>query len=147
MNPLLEIRQPLAFRIYIVVITVVWSGAVLAGFVAFALKGNPGLIILGLMATFGLTFGYRMYSLGAVASEEELLAHNLYRTKRLRRSDIEGFRIGSAGLQIPFGKTIYALTRDGSIVPLDVLARFWLFARSRKKLESRMEELRNWLTR
>ena len=72
-----------------------------------------------LMLTFGLTLGYRIFRLSVALGPQDLLVRNFYRTRRIVRVDVEGFRQGALSQQ-PFTRAIYVLLRDGTVFPLDV---------------------------
>ncbi len=138
------IRPPLAVRVYVVAFVGIWCGIVSAGLIAAAAHGSPAVVILLLMLAFGLTFGYRIFRLSVTLRPQELLVRNLYRTRRIVRADVEGFRQGAMSQQ-PFTRTIYVLLRDGTVVPLDVAGRPYFFGRGKTLLEDRMQLLQRWL--
>jgi len=138
------IRPPLAARAYIVVFMCIWCGFVLAGLIAAIVNASPAVVILLLMLSFGLTFGYRLFRLSVTLYPQGLLVRNIYRTRHVARADIEGFRQGAESMQ-PFTRTIYVMLRDGSVLPLDVAGRRFVFGRGRALLDERMRTLQNWL--
>lgn len=138
------IRQPLAARAYIVVFMCIWCGGVFGGLIAAAADGSPAVVIPMLMLTFGLTLGYRIFRLSVTLGPQDLLVRNFYRTRRIFRADIEGFRHGAMSQQ-PFMRTIYVLLRDGTVFPLDVAGRPSFSARGKALLEDRMQLLQRWL--
>jgi len=138
------IRPPLAARAYVVVFMCVWCGSVSAGLIAAAAHGSPATVILLLMLTFGLTLGYRIFRLSVALGPQDLLVRNLYRTRRIARADVEGFRQGALGQQ-PFTRAIYVLLRDGTVFPLDVTGRPYFFGRGQTLLDDRTQLLQRWL--
>jgi hypothetical protein len=138
------IRPPKILRIYTSVFTVVWCAGVLTAAVTIAVKGSPAAIIPVIMLAFGVTIGVRMFRMSVAFDADALVVRNFFRTRSLRREEIEGFRSGSMSNQ-PFGRTIYALLRDGSVFPLDVAGRLYRFGRGRGKLEERQAMLQAWL--
>ena len=96
------------------------------------------------MLAFGVTIGVRTFRMSVAFDADALVVRNFFRTRTLLREDIEGFRSGSMSSQ-PFGRTIYALLRDGSVFPLDVAGRAYRFGRGRGKLDERQATLQAWL--
>ena len=136
------IRLPLALRAYLVIFTCIWCGFVLPGLIAAVINGPPAIVILLPMLAFGLTLGYRTFRLSVTLGSEELLVRNFSRTQRVIRAEVEGFRMGDVSRR-PFGRTIYVLLRDGTVLPLDVAehqARYGF-----GKLENQMQSLQQWL--
>ncbi len=143
-NRLDVIRQPLAARAYVVVFMCIWCGGVFAGLIAAAAHGSPAVVILLLMLTFGLTLGYRIFLLSVTLGPQDLLVRNFYRTRRIARADVEGFRQGALSQQ-PFTRGIYVLLRDGTVFPLDVTGRPNFFGRGKTLLDNRTQLLQRWL--
>jgi hypothetical protein len=143
-NRLDVIRPPLAARAYVVVFLCIWCGGVLAGLIAAAAHGSPAVMFLLLMLAFGLTLGYRIVRLSVAIGRQDLLVRNLYRTRRIARADIVGFRQGALGQQ-PFTRAIYVLLRDGTVFPLDVTGRPYFFGRGQRLLDNRAQLLQGWL--
>ena len=143
-NRLDVIRPPLAARAYVVVFVCIWCGSVFVGLIAAAVHGSPTVVILFLMLTFGLTLGYRIFRLSVVLGPQDLLVRNFYRTRRIARADIEGFRQGGLSQQ-PFTRVIYVLLRDGTVFPLDVTGRPYFFGRGKTLLDDRTRLLQSWL--
>lgn len=127
-NRLDVIRPPLAARAYVVVFMCIWCGSIFAGLIAAAAHGSPAAVILLLMLAFGLTLGYRIFRLSVALGPQDLLVRNFYRTRRIVRADVEGFRQGALSQQ-PFTRAIYVLLRDGSVFPSTSL----LLLQARKK--------------
>jgi hypothetical protein len=138
------IRLPVALRAYVVVFMCIWCGSVFAGLIAAAAHGSPAVVILLLMLTFGLTLGYRSFRLSVALGPQDLLVRNWYRTRRIVRADVEGFRQGALSQQ-PFTRAIYVLLRDGTVFPLDVTARPYFFGRGKTLLDGRTRLLQRWL--
>lgn len=138
------IRLPLALRAYVVVFSCIWCGSVFAGLIAAAVHGSPAVVILLIMLTIGLTLGYRIFRLSVALGPQDLLVRNYYRTRRIARADVEGFRQGALSQQ-PFTRAIYVLLRDGTLLPLDVTGRPIFFGRGTTRLEDRQQLLQRWL--
>jgi hypothetical protein len=144
-EPRVEIRQPRALRVYIVVFGCIWCAGVIAGIGVTAAALSPTVFIPLAMLAFAAFFFSRIYRISVVSEGDELVVRNWFTTRRLRRADIEDFRIGSAGPSYPFGKSIYAMLNDGTVLSLDVLARPAFTARSRDRLARALAELKGWL--
>jgi hypothetical protein len=138
------IRLPLAVRVYVVVFTCIWCGSVFAGLIAAAAHGSPAVLILLPVLAFGLTLGYRIFRLSVALGPQDLLVRNFYRTRRIVRVDVEGFRQGAISQQ-PFTRAIYVLLRDGTVFPLDVTGRSYFFRRGKTLLDDRTQLLQRWL--
>jgi hypothetical protein len=143
-NRLDVIRLALAVRVYVVVFTCFWCGSVFAGLIAAAAHGSPAVLILLLVVAFGLTLGYRIFRLSVALGSQDLLVRNFYRTRRIVRAEVEGFRQGALSQQ-PFTRGIYVLLRDGTVFPLDVTARPYFFGRGKRLLDDRTQLLQRWL--
>ena len=135
------IRLPKILRIYTSVFTVVWCAGVLTAAVTIAAKGSLAAIMPIIMFAFGATIGVRICRISVAFDADVLVVRNSFRTRNLRREEIEGFRPGVMSSQ-PFSRTIYALLRDGSVFPLEVVGRPY---RNRRKLEERRALLQAWL--
>ena len=135
---------PRAVRIYVCAFGALWCSFVaLALFASVVARTAAALIPLGMLA-FGGYFFYRTLRMGVVTSADEMLVRNWWRTWRVRRRDIEDFRIGGAGPMVMFGKSIYALLADGTILPLDVLARPMFFSFWGRRLNTALAQLKAW---
>jgi hypothetical protein len=123
-----------------------WCGITVTAAVAIALDGSAAALIPTFMLAFGLTLGYRLLLLGVDLAPDELVIRNSFRTWHVAREDVDGFRVGEYAGN-PFVRTIYLLTRDGAIVPLEVAARPYRGARGQASLAKRMGALQGWLAR
>jgi hypothetical protein len=120
-----EIRPPMAQRVYIVAFGVFWCG-----FLAVTIVGTHSAtsVVPLIMLALGATMFYRMFQLSVIADETELLIRNHFGTKHVQRSEIEDFR-ASRAMGMPFGKAIHVLLRNGEIMTLDVTIWPWLFGK------------------
>lgn len=142
-RPYAVIRLPRFFLVYIVVFSVVWCGGVLVGLVAaFSHASAVALIPLGMLA-FGAALFYRMFRLSVELRQSELVVRNFFRTIRVSRDTIEGFRIGPTAGQ-PFSQAIHVLVRGDQLVPLDVTVRPSFFGWGNYFFDRRLAELRAW---
>lgn len=108
------------------------------------MQGSPAALVPVIMLAFGATIGIRTFRMSVTFEADALTVRNFFRTRRLRRDEIEGFRSGPMNNQ-PFGRTIYALLCQGSVFPLDAAGRPYPFGRGRGKLEERQAMLQSWL--
>jgi hypothetical protein len=138
------IRPPTAARIYVAVFTCFWGSGVLTFGIVAAVHHSPAVVISLLMLAFGLTLGYQIFRLSVTLNPDDLLVRNYYRTRRVPRADIEGFRVGSLSGQ-PFGRTVYLLLRDGAVLPLDAAGRMPLSGRGKAAMQDRLRSLQHWL--
>jgi hypothetical protein len=135
----IEIRQSRLLRAGIIGCAVVWC-ALLVGVVAVTLP-TPTMIVPVLMIAFGVLFMGRLATLSVAADDQDLVVRNVYRTWRLPRQDVSGFRLGR-DTATPLGYMIFALT-DAEIVSLDVSRAPTDHGRARVQLA----ELEAWLGR
>ncbi|MDX6650461.1 MAG: hypothetical protein QOJ97_2412 [Solirubrobacteraceae bacterium] len=141
-RPPVVIRPPPVMRFFALVFTLVWCG----GMIAFAVRDgwSPALILSLVLLVVGAGLGIPMLGMAAIAVGDELIVRNVYRTRRLRRSQIEGFRIGRSPI-MPFGRTIHGLV-PGETVALDVGLTLFRLLDGRRALEKQLEDLRSWLS-
>jgi hypothetical protein len=129
---------------YLVAFLTLWCGGVLLAVVRSAAKGSPAAFFFLIMLAFGVTIGIRTWRRSVIFGADALIVRNFFRTRSLRREEIEGFRSGSMSNQ-PSSRGIYALLRDGSVFPLDVTSRLALFGRGSATFEQRQVQLQAWL--
>jgi hypothetical protein len=98
------------------------------------------------MLAAGVTIGVRLWRLGVIARGDEFLVSNYFQTRRLTRAEIEGFRIGSSHHSMLFGRTIYVLLGDESVLPLDVTTRPFVTKRQRARFDAQLNTLRRWVS-
>ncbi len=139
----IEIRLPIAIRIYGACFGLVWVGFLIAAITSSKASEIP---FAAFMAIFGAAFIYRFVGVWIVADESGLLIRNLYRTWRFRWDEVDDFRLGRP-MAMPFGQVIHVLLRNGEVVTADVTASSWTLFSGRAKLERTLQELRRWLSR
>ncbi|HEU0101736.1 MAG TPA: hypothetical protein VFR07_05390 [Mycobacteriales bacterium] len=141
----LEIRSPLAARIYVGVFCTLWCSLVVYGGVRGALAGSVQTLVLVPMFAAGATVGYRLFWLGVRTEHDTMTVRNNFRTRTLSRADIEGFRTGSlrAG-SLPGSEAVHVLLRDESLLALDVTVSAFPLPGSRKRLQERLQQLQAW---
>jgi hypothetical protein len=133
-------------RLYALGFSIIWCVAV-AGFAALAAsQGSPFVVIPILMLVVGVTIGVRLWRLGVIARGDEFLVSNYFQTRHLTRAEIEGFRVGTSHHSMPFGRTIYVLLRDESVLPLDVTTRPFVTKRQRARFDAQLNTLRRWVS-
>ena len=137
-----EIRPPIALRVYVIVFTVFWLGAVTVA--ALSMGWTPSLAIPLGMLVFGALLGWRLAGLAVLGEGDELLVRNNLRTARLRRDQIEGFREEAGGRSSPTAK-VFALLRDGTVLSLDAVSMPTLPGRRSRSAERALADLRAWL--
>jgi hypothetical protein len=138
----LEIRPPLALRIYTIGFTVVWIGAVV--WAAVSIGWSPAVLVPAGMLVFGILLGWRLAGLAVLARGDELLVRNQWRTARVPRHEIEGFREEAGGWTSPLAK-VYALLRDGTVLSLDAISLPRLPLRRSRRVDRALTDLRSWL--
>ncbi len=144
MRERVEMRQPVAARIYIICFSLLWIGLSAASMIASPYNTPIAMILIA----FGLAFGIRISSLKFIADASGLLVHNFFRTRHFGWDEVEDFRWGRLGMGMPFGRVIYALLRNGEVVALDITASYWGFPFGRRpRLERMLQRLREWLPR
>jgi hypothetical protein len=87
-----------------------------------------------------------MYGLAVVARPGELVVRNLFRARTVPKSAIEGFRLGSPTMAMPFGRTIHVLLSDDTILTADVFL-YSVGPGTRRRRNEQLEQLRAWLCR
>jgi hypothetical protein len=127
------IRPPIMLRIYVAVFLCLWCG----GVVAFAspTQGRPAIVVPGLMIGFALTLGYLLVRSSVTCHDDHLLVRNHLCTRRVARSEVEGFRIGTKGSQ-PLTRTVFVLLRGGTVLALDAAERLSVLGRGKAQVRS-----------
>lgn len=140
--PSVRIRPPLWTRLYFVGFGVIWTGVLVASAVEAPHAAIPS---AAAMLAFGALIIWSRLHLGVTATDDHLVVHNRITTSRLTRSEIEGFREGPAPNQgLPFSHCVYALTRDGRVLPLVVTSRLGLRGPS-AHVRDDVADLQRWL--
>ncbi len=142
--PTLQIRLPLAVRIYVVLFTVVWCGLLASVVVRLFSRGSPTALIGLAMLALGAFLGYRLCRLGVHAEQDLLVVRNNLRTLRLTRTDIAGCRKGGTRGGFPGSQAVQLLLHDQALVPLDVTAAPLPLPWSRARLQQQLEQLQAW---
>lgn len=133
-----DIRPPRSARIWAIGFSVFWCGLLIT--FTIPLRGGVVEVILPIaMLVFGVSLAYRLVTLSAVTAGGAFVLRNNFRTRRLRRDEIEAFRVG----QRPWGRTIFVLLRNQSLVQVDAAVR--LLPSGRRRLDAWLAELREWL--
>ena len=134
-------------RAYGAVFGVLWCGGLIVNIIGPVVGGSWLAIPVGLvMMGGGLFFIVRMNRLALIAEDDVLIVRNLYRTRRIPRSAIQGFRTGNPGMMMPFGRTIHVLVADDSVVTAEVFMSSGFTRRGRRRLDERLSPLREWLS-
>jgi hypothetical protein len=126
----------------VIVFTVFWLGAVTVG--AVSIGWTPSVVIPLGMLVFGALLGWRLAGLAVVGRGDELMVRNHWRTARVHRHEIEGFREEAGGWLSPSAK-VFALLRDGTILSLDAVSLPSLPGRRSRRVERALADLRAWL--
>ncbi|MDQ6650569.1 MAG: hypothetical protein M3Z02_10735 [Actinomycetota bacterium] len=95
------------------------------------------------MIAFAGTAALRQARVAVIASPDSLLIRNVWRTRKLERSAIEGFRVGLSSRG--FGKTIHVLTKGDTVYSLDMMSGLHLLPITRRRFEARLASLQAWL--
>jgi hypothetical protein len=112
----LRLRAPLAVRVWLIAFGILWCG--LLAWIVVLVAPRPAAVIPALILMFGGAFIFRLSAVTAATDGEWLTIRNVYRTWRIPRSGVTGFRLGR-DTATPFGYVVFALT-DDEIVSLDV---------------------------
>jgi hypothetical protein len=144
-EPLIVGRPPTWLRYYIVVFGFVWF-AILSVFLVTALANSIwGLLAVALvLAGYGGFILWRTFHLGLVAYTDEIVVRNMFKTRRIPRLSVDGFRIGSPGIPMSIGRTIVILVPDDTAVSVDGLMWAGRGKRGRARLERLLAQLRDW---
>ena len=138
------IRQPLFIRGYSFAFGAIWFAFLTSALVRGTAHGSGTTFVLLLMLVVGLLIPYRVTRMSVIGEGDTFTVRNQWLTKRLRSSDIEGFRLGRSSFG-PGVSAIHALLTDGTILTLDVTMAPTLFPSSKRKQAERLTRLRVWL--
>jgi hypothetical protein len=114
-EPLIVVVPPTWARYYIVGFGFVWFAIVAVFLVGAAANGQWAAILVALaLAAYGWFVMWRTFHLGLRAYGDEIVVSNMFKTRRIPRLSVDGFRIGSPSTPMSFGRTIvfsYRTTR------------------------------------
>lgn len=144
MSASFELRPLLVARIWAAGFGTFWCGAVIVGGINALRHGTSGVLVAAVMLIIGVALAYRLVTLGVFGRGDELVVRNNFRTRRLTRSEIEDFRVGSASGGLPVNKAISVLLMDGSLLNLDVTTCLTVLPRGRRRLDQQLLTLRAW---
>ena len=142
----IQIRAPLPIRLYVAGFGILWT----VGLSTSLLRSGNGhasdVPVVLVMIVFGLGVCYLMGGAAVYTQGDDLLVRNTWRRRRIPREAIEDFRTGGVSGK-PWGVEIYALLKDGSILPLDASRRFGpaILRSDRAARTTRLAMLREWL--
>lgn len=137
-------RVSLPVRVFCVGWALFWLGACGAGVVKAAGKGAwLTVVVAALVGLVGGTVAWRNAQLALFTDGDELVIRNVYRTRRLRRADVEGFRVGTPSMW-PFGEAIHVLARGGTVIASDATSSA-CSRRARRRRDTTLERLGVWL--
>ena len=97
-----------------------------------------------ILAAYGGFILWRMFHLGLIAYPEEIVVRNAFKTRRLPKQSVDGFRIGSPTMPLSFGRTILVLVSDDTAVSADALVWTGIGKRGNARLEHLLAQLRDW---
>lgn len=143
----IQIRPPLAVRLYLAGFGILWTVTLSTSLVRSIGSGHAsdvaGLLV---MITFGAGLCYLIGGVAVVTRGDDLLVRNTWRRRRIPREAIDDFRAGGVSGK-PWSVEIYALLRDGSILPLDASRRYGpaILRSDRASRVRRLAMLREWL--
>jgi hypothetical protein len=100
--------------------------------------------LAALLATAGGLAIWSTRAIALVARGDELLIGNFYGSRRLRRDEIDDFRVGTLGMSNPLGLTVHVLLADGTTLATDAMMWSGIGRRSRVELEAVIADLRRW---
>jgi hypothetical protein len=107
----------------------VWCGVLVAVAIGSAAHRAAGAAIVPvIMIAVGLWAAGRFRRISVTLRADELVTRNFRTVKRLRRADIEGFRVGPTPRQAA-SFCVWALTNDTQMTALDATQRFGRIAR------------------
>ncbi len=94
-----------------------WFAFIGVFLVASVVNGVWGTILVALlMAAYGGFILWRTFHLRLVAYPDEIVVRNLFRTRRIPKVSVDGFRIGSPRMPLSIGRTIVVLVSDDTAV-------------------------------
>lgn len=140
-----DVRAPRWARAYALLFGLGWLGLLCS----FALDGwrerDAGALVLVPMAAFGVFLVSRVFVVRARTRGEELVVRNSWRTRVVRRRDVEDVRTGSPRSGPgAVGESVLVLVRDGSVVSLEATLRLGWTAAGRRELADGRERLLAW---
>lgn len=140
-----EVRPPAWVRLYLHGIGVVLVVVATASMMTLTnLRVWQVIPLAAVLATGGGLAIWRTRAIALVARGDELLVGNFYGSRRLRRDEIDDFRVGTLGMSNPLGVTVHVLLADGTTLATDAMMWSGLGRRSRAELEAVIAELRRW---
>jgi hypothetical protein len=144
-EPLIVVVPPAWTRYYIVGFGLVWYVIVGGFLVGAAANGQWVAIVVALaLAAYGWFVLWRTFHLGLRAYRDEIVVTNMFKTRRIPRPSVDGFRIGSPSTPMSFGRTIVVLVSDDTAVSADGLIWTGMGKRGKARLERLLAQLRDW---
>jgi hypothetical protein len=144
-EPLIVVGPPTWTRYYGVAFGLVWFGILAVFLVGAAANGQWGTILFALaLAAYGWFVMWRTSHLGLAAYRDEIVVTNMFKTRRIPRLSVDGFRIGSPSTPMSFGRTIVVLVSDDTAVSADGLIWTGMGKRGKARLERLLAQLRDW---
>ena len=132
-------------RWYVAAFGCIWCVVIVGICVGIVVTGDDAVVLLPMMLgmlVFGSVVTFRTARMAVIAEGDLLTIRDQLRTRRRRRGEVEGFRIGTFQA---IGKVIYVLLTDGDIIALDVTFGLTFLARSRARQAEQLAALQNWL--
>jgi hypothetical protein len=143
--PDVEVRPPAWVRLYLHGIGVVLVVVATAATVTLTnLRVWQVIPVAALLAAAGGLAIWRTRAIALVARGDELLIGNFYGSRRLRRDEIDDFRMGTLGMSNPLGLTVHVLLADGTTLATDAMMWSGIGRGSRGELEAVIADLRRW---
>lgn len=123
----------------------VWAAFVISFLVTAAREGNRAFVVItALMLAYGAVMGARTARRRIEAEPDALVVRNLWRSRRLARSEIAGFSTGR--YQRVGHETAYADLRGGGSVRLTAIEQQFPLPGRARALEPVLDRLESWRT-
>lgn len=114
-EPEVEIRPPRWMRWMYVVVGIPWVAFLLSGFVAAVRDSTWFAVVPAVMLVVGPIAFWRTVTLAVIGDEQGLTVRGLWRTDRIPKEEIEGFRLG----RWRHATFVYALVRGRPEIRLE----------------------------
>lgn len=96
------------------------------------------------LGAYGAFVMWRTTRLGLFAFSDDVVVRNFFKTRRIPKTAVDGFRIGSPSTPLSIGRTIVVLVSDDTTVSADALMWNGIGTRGHARLEGLAAQLREW---
>jgi hypothetical protein len=141
--PAVVIRPPNCYRVFIAGFMVLWIAAAIGSSISAAARGSWAIVPIVLcFVAVGCAHGWRMIGVSVEAGADILVVRNYFRTRRIPRQSIEGFRVGTTAMG---PKTVVVLVDDGTVLSTEAPMLLGKNFGRKERLDDVLAQLRGWL--